>query len=87
VGIVPSEYPSAAFRLSRGDRLLLLTDGVFDAKNRAGLRLGFDAVVKFVTGHMHEEQLIERLVDFADDFSGGGDRADDLTIVELKWGV
>jgi sigma-B regulation protein RsbU (phosphoserine phosphatase) len=87
LGIVPSEYPSAAFTLGRGDRLLLLTDGLFDAKNTDGQRLGFDALVKFVTAHMHEEQLIERLVDFADDFSGGGDRADDLTIVELKWGV
>ncbi len=87
VGIIPSEYPSASFRLNKGDRLLLLTDGLFDAKNRGGQRLGFDAVVKFVTGHLHDEQLIERLVDFADDFSGGGDRADDLTIVELKWGA
>ena len=87
VGIVPSEYPVASFRLDRSDRLLLLTDGVFDVKSRDGQRLGFDAVVSFVKGHMHEEDLIERLVDFADDFSGGGDRADDLTIVELRWGA
>jgi sigma-B regulation protein RsbU (phosphoserine phosphatase) len=86
LGIIPTEYPSAAFTLSSGDRLLLVTDGVFDAKGRDGQRLGFDTVVKFVKAHMHEEQLIDRLVDFVDDFSGGSERADDLTIVELGWG-
>jgi sigma-B regulation protein RsbU (phosphoserine phosphatase) len=87
LGIIPTEYPSSSFTLGRGDRLLLMTDGVFDAKNRDGQRLGFDTVVKFVKAHTHEEQLIDRLVDFVDDFSGRVDRADDLTLVELKWGT
>jgi sigma-B regulation protein RsbU (phosphoserine phosphatase) len=87
LGIIPAEYPSSVFTLGRGDSLLLMTDGVFDAKNRHGQRLGFDTVVKFVKARTHEEQLIDRLVDFVDDFSGTVDRADDLTIVELKWGV
>lgn len=87
MGIIPTEYPSAVFTLRNGDRLLLMTDGVFDAKDREGQRLGFDAVVEFVKAHVYEEQLIERLVDYVDDFSGMGDRADDLTIVELKWGA
>jgi sigma-B regulation protein RsbU (phosphoserine phosphatase) len=86
LGILPTAYPSSVFTLERGDRLLLMTDGVFDAKNKDGQRLGFDTVVKFVKAHTHEQQLIDRLVDFVDDFSGMPDRADDLTIVELRWG-
>ncbi len=86
LGIISTEYPSDVFTLRNGDRLLLMTDGVFDAKDRDGQRLGFDTVVKFVKAHIYEEQLIDRLVDYVDDFSGMGDRADDLTIVELRWG-
>ena len=85
VGIMPSEYPSTAFTLGSGDRLLLVTDGVFDAKNGSGERLGFETVVQFVKDHMHEAPLIDRVVDFVDGFSGRGDRADDLTIVEIGW--
>jgi len=87
LGIISTEYPSDVFTLRGGDRLLLMTDGVFDAKDGDGQRLGFDTVVKFVKAHIYEEQLIDRLVDYVDDFSGMADRADDLTIVELKWGA
>ncbi len=87
LGIIPAEYPSSVFTLGRGDRLIMMTDGVFEAKNRDGKRLGFDTVVNFVKGHVQEEQLIDRLVDLVDVFSGAVDRADDLTIVELKWGA
>lgn len=86
LGIISTEYPSDVFTLRSGDRLLLMTDGVFDAKDRDGQRLGFETVVKFVKAHIYEDQLIDRLVDYVDDFSGTGDRADDLTIVEVKWG-
>ena len=38
LGIVPGEYPSTGLSLQKGDKLVLLTDGVFDAKNREGQR-------------------------------------------------
>ncbi len=36
LGIIPAEYPVTTMSLEKGDRLLLLTDGVFDAKDRVG---------------------------------------------------
>jgi sigma-B regulation protein RsbU (phosphoserine phosphatase) len=86
LGIVPADYPLSSFSMERGDRLLLLTDGVFDAKDREDRRIGFDGIVKYVKAHRHEERLGDRLVDFVEGYAQGVERADDLTVVELKWG-
>jgi sigma-B regulation protein RsbU (phosphoserine phosphatase) len=86
LGIVPADYPVTTVALELGDRLLFLTDGVFDAKNRDGERIGYDRIVAFVEKHRDDERIMEKLVDHVDDFSRGADRADDLTIVELTWG-
>jgi sigma-B regulation protein RsbU (phosphoserine phosphatase) len=86
LGILAQEYPSSSLELNRGDRLLLLTDGVFDAKNRDGARLGFETLVRFVKAHASKDQLTGMIVDFIADFSGGAERADDLTLVEVRRG-
>ncbi|GBE06892.1 MAG TPA: GAF domain-containing protein [Nitrospirae bacterium] len=84
LGIMAVEYPSTSIQLEKGDRLLLLTDGAFDAKNKKGERLSFDKIVEFVEKHMAEKQLIKKLIDHVNDFSQGTDRADDLTLVEIN---
>lgn len=86
LGIMAMEYPFTRIELEEGDRLLLLTDGAFDAKNKSGERLGFEDVVDFVKRYRDEDSIIQKLVDYISDFSKGMDRADDLTIVELKYG-
>ena len=86
LGIVPTEYPVTTISLEQGDRLIFLTDGVFDAKNREGERLGFDRIVDFAKKHRNVEQIVQAIVDYVEDFSDGTERADDLTIVELRWG-
>lgn len=85
LGIMPMEYPSAAIQLDRGDRVILVTDGVFDAKNKAGERLGFEEIVDFVKKHKEDEDLVQKIVDYVDTFGKGMDRADDLTMVEIRW--
>jgi len=85
LGIMPAEYSATALSLEKGDRLLFLTDGVFDAKNREGERLGFEKVAGFVKKNAGEEGLLQKVVDFVEEFSGGMDRADDLTMVEARW--
>ena len=84
LGIIPEEYQSTVIRLNKGDRLLLLTDGAFDAKNKKGERIGFARLVKFVKEHRADSQFIEKVVDYVNDFSQGTDMADDLTLVEVK---
>lgn len=85
LGIMPLEYPSTTLELGKGDRLILLTDGVFDAKNKNGERIGFENIVKFVKRHENRENLVRMIVDYVNDFSKGMERADDLTIVELRY--
>ncbi|MFA6055425.1 MAG: GAF domain-containing SpoIIE family protein phosphatase [Thermodesulfovibrionales bacterium] len=84
LGIIPEDYPVSRLSLNKGDRLILLTDGVFEAKNRDGGRIGFDAVVDFVRKHAADENIIDKLTDHVNEFSKGVEQTDDLTIVEVR---
>lgn len=86
LGIMEMDYPLATMTMQYGDRLLLLTDGAFDAKNREGRRLGFDEFGAFVKRHLNEANLLEVLQEEINSFSRGMERADDLTLVELRFG-
>ncbi len=85
LGIMPVEYPVTKLELNKGERLLLLTDGAFDAKNRNGERIGFESIAGFVKNHSNRENLIPAIVGHVNDFSKGTERADDLTLVELRF--
>jgi sigma-B regulation protein RsbU (phosphoserine phosphatase) len=85
LGILPAEYPSTEISLTKGDRILFLTDGVFEAKDKGGNRIGFEKLVGFVKENMGEINLVQQVVDHVNHFSKGLPRADDLTIVELSW--
>ena len=85
LGIMDIEYPAVSISMKQGDRLLLLTDGAFDAKNREGQRMGFDDLTAFVKDHLHEETLLDLIQEKIADFSKGMDRADDLTLVEIRF--
>ena len=84
VGIMEIDYPTNELTLALGDRLIMVTDGVFDAKNSKGKRLGFEEIVAFATLNRQEDRLTDRIVDFVSRFMGDAERADDLTIVELR---
>lgn len=85
IGIFPVEYPMTIMHLNKGDRLLLFTDGVYEAKNKDGQRIGFDAFVDFVAGNKDEENIIKTVTDYVEKFSEGVARADDITLLEVKW--
>ncbi|OGP63980.1 MAG: hypothetical protein A2169_12895 [Deltaproteobacteria bacterium RBG_13_47_9] len=87
LGILPIDYPVTGISLKKGDRLLLLTDGVFEARNKEGQRMGFEELVKFIKRHQDENHLVQKIMGCVNDFSKGMERADDLTLVELKWGM
>lgn len=85
LGIIDEKYSKENITLQRGDRVILLTDGVFDVKNREGERIGFDNIVQFIEKNMKEDELLNMLTEHVEKFSNGTERADDLTIVELKF--
>jgi sigma-B regulation protein RsbU (phosphoserine phosphatase) len=85
LGIMPFEYPVSDLSLGSGDRLLLLTDGLFDAKDKKGARIGFDGLISFIEEHAADKSLIESVVGYVKTFSEGAEQADDLSLVELKF--
>lgn len=86
LGIMDTKYTLSVLSMKHGDRLLLLTDGAFDAKNMEGQRMGFDDLSGFVKKHLHEESLLEMIQEHVKSFSKGMDQADDLTLVEIRFG-
>ncbi len=85
LGILSQEYPLSEVQLKDGDRMIILTDGVYDAKNRKGDRIGFDSIVDHIMRCRQDDQIIERIIEFIEEFSRGSERADDLTMVEIRW--
>ena len=69
-----------------GDVLLLFTDGIADARDRAGRRLDEAPVLRVVRDHRSESpaQIAERVFTLLDEYTGDTPRRDDLTLVVLK---
>ena len=69
-----------------GDLLVLFTDGVSDARNRMGERLGEERVLRTIRELRSEEPrvILGRLVDLLHEHTGGAPLRDDLTIVLLR---
>lgn len=86
LGILPASYHATEISLQIEDRLLLLTDGVFEAKNKKGKRIGFKNIIKFIKRNSDEKKLFKKITEYVNNFSEGVYKADDLTIVEIKWG-
>ncbi|MDH4099706.1 MAG: SpoIIE family protein phosphatase [Nitrospirota bacterium] len=87
LGIVPTSYPVSSVNLGGGERLFFLTDGVFEARDKGGEMLGFGRVVDFVNEHRSNDLTVGKLAGHVEKFSKGADQADDLTIVEVRWGA
>jgi sigma-B regulation protein RsbU (phosphoserine phosphatase) len=85
LGILPVEYPFTLMNLAAGDRLFLFTDGVFEAKNKSGERIGFDNLVKFVRTHKDAGSLSDMVINYVKEFSKGTEMADDLTMMEIAF--
>ena len=87
VGIMDADFPVKELMLAPGDRLIMMTDGVFDARDRDGRRLGFDGIVSFAVRNRQKDSLPELMVGRVSEFTGDAERADDLTIVEMRYGA
>ncbi|MGI8498994.1 MAG: PP2C family protein-serine/threonine phosphatase [Gemmatimonadaceae bacterium] len=82
------ERPTAKSRVwNRGkDILLLFTDGVSDARDRFGGRLGEQRVVDLVARYRTEtpDVILDRLADELSEHTGETQQRDDITIVVLR---
>jgi len=85
LGIVSQDYTCTTLNLKRGDRLIMLTDGVFEAKNKYGKRIGFKNIVNFVRNNTNKTDMTNEIYDFVSRHSKGVMMSDDLTIVCLTY--
>ena len=79
-----TDAPRGASRPWNSDDLLLLfTDGVSDARNRQGERLGEERIVELAKQHRADPpaRVLERIFELLDNHTGDTRRRDDLTIV------
>jgi serine phosphatase RsbU (regulator of sigma subunit) len=82
-------YREATHRLTRGELICLVTDGVTEARDRAGALYGRARLEAFLRRMRDENAPAARIVDalLADvqAFAGGAEAADDLTVLALRW--
>jgi hypothetical protein len=78
LGITPAtEYPTQQWRLDEGDALLLITDGVVEAQNRAGDLFGFDRVHDVIRHHATPASLAAAAKQFG--------QQDDITVLSVEF--
>jgi serine phosphatase RsbU (regulator of sigma subunit) len=81
-----ASYPTQRFHLPAEARLLLYTDGVLDAACAGGTRFTIDGLRKSLGGGMLREPgaILDAVVQAVDEFRGGVDLSDDLTLVAVQ---
>ena len=70
----------------KGDLLVLFTDGISDARNRAGERLGENTILDVVKKHQAKEPatILKKVFEALDRHVGRAPQRDDLTMVLLR---
>jgi adenylate cyclase len=82
------DYRSEEARLSRGDALCLLTDGVSEAQDHGGAFYGTPRVAQCLARigpRQSAQYIVDTLLGDTLAFAGGAEQADDLTILALRW--
>ena len=80
------EYPQEVVRVRPGDRVVMYTDGVTEAKNPAGEAFGVERLdAALAAGAATAQGLIDGVVSRLDDFAAGRPADDDRTLVALKF--
>jgi serine phosphatase RsbU (regulator of sigma subunit) len=87
LGLMESaSYTAANATLGPGDALLIFSDGVSEARDRAGNELGVERLVEIVRGALVLDAagVVERVERALDEFSAGAPVDDDRTLLVLK---
>ena len=81
------QFATSKLRLASGDALLLYTDGVTETHDLAGAEFGAERLLQSlsVPGPAQPLELINNCVSFLNDFRGDGSKADDLTLMALRY--
>jgi phosphoserine phosphatase RsbU/P len=79
-------YSCTQVKLGKGDRLVLYTDGLSEARNSLDTEYGADRLLKLL-GESHQlpgDALIQRVLEDVRGFSSGRPTSDDLTLMAIE---
>lgn len=80
-------YKIRTIQLDQGDCLILITDGVIEAKRNTGEIYSLNRVLKtFSQPKESAQEMVDTLLQEIQNFTGGTAQHDDITVVVLKWG-
>jgi sigma-B regulation protein RsbU (phosphoserine phosphatase) len=81
------EFSAERFRLAAGDRILLATDGLSEAKNSLGVEFGMQSLVEFAQASrsLPAAELLRSLLSVSAKFQSGPAAMDDLTLMALEF--
>lgn len=79
-----TDYRSSRLNLVTGERIVFMTDGVWDAKSPSGVRLGPEQAQKILSDC--PELAVPRLMKAIAKFTAGQALADDITVVGVGYG-
>jgi sigma-B regulation protein RsbU (phosphoserine phosphatase) len=82
-----ASYDFETLRLAPGDVLVMCSDGVTEARDRAGEEFGRDRLAEAVGGchGWKADAVLERLLSAVAGFSTGAAQADDITVLVLRY--
>ncbi len=88
LGVMPEAvYPEGRFTLKRGQRILLYSDGITEAKSADGKLFGPGRLQENLSagGHLSCERLLDALLKQVHTFSGASTFQDDVTLLLLSF--
>jgi phosphoserine phosphatase RsbU/P len=81
VGLIPgASYASTHCMLRRGERLLLVTDGITEAENEAGMQFGDTGLIAIA----HHDD-VGSILDQVAKFHAPNEAEDDCTLVDIQY--
>lgn len=87
LGILPDfQVQERTIKLSHGDYVVLITDGIIEAKKKTGKAYSLNRTLEILSQRKGTcEEMVDGLIRDVQSFSQGMEQHDDLTILAIKW--
>lgn len=71
-------------RLEPGDSFIVLADGILNLRNRSGIKTGMKRIMAVIEqGYLSSRDMVDSILMFADDFSEGLERREDISMIAI----
>jgi len=81
-----ADYRETRIELAPGDKVILYTDGIVEAKNSKGELFGFERLLDMVAaaGPKNADSLLKEIMARVTEFAGAAPQSDDLTVIVVN---